>query len=57
MLSAQRAESVKKALIERYAIAPDRLTTAGFGAAQPKGPDDTMEGRALKRRAELVKHG
>jgi outer membrane protein OmpA-like peptidoglycan-associated protein len=54
-LSAHRAESVKKALVERYAIAPDRLTTAGFGAAQPKAPNDTMEGRALNRRVELVK--
>jgi outer membrane protein OmpA-like peptidoglycan-associated protein len=56
-LSANRAESVKKALIERYAIAPDRLTTAGFGATQPKAPNDTMEGRALNRRVELVKQG
>lgn len=56
-LSAQRAESVKKALIERYAIAPERLTTAGFGAAQPKAPNDTLEGRALNRRVELVKQG
>jgi outer membrane protein OmpA-like peptidoglycan-associated protein len=54
-LSAHRAESVKQALVERYAIAPDRLTTAGFGAAQPKAPNDTMEGRALNRRVELVK--
>jgi outer membrane protein OmpA-like peptidoglycan-associated protein len=54
-LSAQRAESVKKALIERYSIAPDRLTAAGFGAAQPKAPNDTLEGRALNRRVELVK--
>jgi outer membrane protein OmpA-like peptidoglycan-associated protein len=56
-LSAHRAESVKKALVERYAIAPDRLTTAGFGAAQPKAPNGTMEGRALNRRVELVKKG
>lgn len=56
-LSAQRAESVKKALIERYAIAPDRLTTAGFGASQPKAPNDILEGRALNRRVELVKQG
>ena len=49
-LSAQRAASVKNALIERYAIAPDRLTTAGFGASQPKAPNDTLEGRALNRR-------
>jgi outer membrane protein OmpA-like peptidoglycan-associated protein len=56
-LSGQRAESVKKALTERYAIAPDRLTTTGFGAAQPKAPNDTLEGRALNRRVELVKQG
>jgi outer membrane protein OmpA-like peptidoglycan-associated protein len=56
-LSTQRAESVKKALIERYAIAPDRLTTGGFGASQPKAPNDTLEGRALNRRVELVKQG
>lgn len=56
-LSAQRADSVKKALIERYAIAPDRLATAGFGASQPKAPNDTLEGRALNRRVELVKEG
>jgi outer membrane protein OmpA-like peptidoglycan-associated protein len=56
-LSARRAESVKKALIERYAIAPDRLTTAGLGASQPKAPNDTLEGRALNRRVELVKQG
>jgi outer membrane protein OmpA-like peptidoglycan-associated protein len=56
-LSAHRAESVRKALVDRYAIAPDRLTTAGFGAAQPKAPNDTMEGRALNRRVELVKQG
>ncbi len=56
-LSVHRAESVKNALVERYAIAPDRLTTAGFGAAQPKAPNDTMEGRALNRRVKLVKQG
>jgi outer membrane protein OmpA-like peptidoglycan-associated protein len=56
-LSEQRAESVKKALINRYAIAPERLTTAGFGASQPKAPNDTLEGRALNRRVELVKQG
>ena len=56
-LSEQRAESVKKALIDRYAIAPERLTTAGFGASQPKAPNDTLEGRALNRRVELVKQG
>jgi outer membrane protein OmpA-like peptidoglycan-associated protein len=57
VLSAQRADAVKSALVERYAIAGDRLTTNGFGAAQPKAPNDTTEGRALNRRVELVKQG
>jgi outer membrane protein OmpA-like peptidoglycan-associated protein len=56
-LSARRAEAVKAALVERYAIAPERLTTVGFGASQPKASNATVEGRALNRRVELVKPG
>lgn len=56
-LSKDRAESVKKVLADRYSIAPDRLATEGFGATQPKAPNDTVEGRALNRRVELVKQG
>lgn len=54
-LSQRRAEAVKTALVERYSIAADRLTTAGFGASRPKATNDTIEGRALNRRVELVK--
>lgn len=54
-LSKQRAESVKKALTERYALDPTRLSTDGFGASRPKAPNDTVEGRALNRRVELVR--
>jgi flagellar motor protein MotB len=32
-----------------------RLTTAGFGASRPKATNDTLEGRALNRRVELVR--
>jgi outer membrane protein OmpA-like peptidoglycan-associated protein len=55
ILSRDRAEAVKKALIGRYSIAPDRLATEGLGATQPKAANDTVEGRALNRRVELVK--
>lgn len=54
-LSQRRAESVKAALVERYAIGGDRLSTSGFGASRPKATNDTVEGRALNRRVELVK--
>ncbi len=54
-LSQRRAEAVKKALVARYSISADRLSTAGFGASRPKATNDTIEGRALNRRVELVK--
>ena len=45
----------KRALVERFGIAASRLTGAGFGAAQPKATNDTIEGRAKNRRVELVR--
>jgi outer membrane protein OmpA-like peptidoglycan-associated protein len=54
-LSSRRAAAVKQALITRYGIAADRLTTAGIGKAQPKDTNDTLEGRARNRRVELIR--
>jgi len=52
-LSRRRAASVKTALVERYHISADRLTTNGFGASSPIDRNDTLEGRARNRRVEL----
>jgi len=52
-LSRRRAAAVKAALVQRYAIAAQRLSTGGFGEARPKDRNDTIEGRALNRRVEL----
>lgn len=52
-LSKRRAASVKTALVERYHISADRLTTNGFGASSPIDRNDTLEGRARNRRVEL----
>ena len=52
-LSKRRAASVKKALVERYHISADRLTTNGYGASSPIDRNDTLEGRARNRRVEL----
>jgi outer membrane protein OmpA-like peptidoglycan-associated protein len=52
-LSEQRAAAVKEALVSRYGIAPDRLSTKGFGASRPVEPNTTLEGRARNRRVEL----
>lgn len=54
-LSQRRAAAVERALVERWGIAPERLTTAGFGATRPKAPNDTLAGRAENRRVELVR--
>ena len=52
-LSARRAAAVKEALVSRYSIAADRLTTSGYGASRPIESNATLEGRARNRRVEL----
>ena len=54
-LSQRRAESVMHALTTKYGITADRMTPEGFGASRPKATNDTVEGRALNRRVELVR--
>ena len=56
-LSSTRADAVKQALTGRpYGISGDRLTTVGFGDTRPAASNDTLEGRALNRRVELVRN-
>lgn len=52
-LSRRRAAAVKAALVQRYAIAAQRLESGGHGETRPKDRNDTIEGRALNRRVEL----
>lgn len=54
-LSQRRAAAVAKALGERYKIRSTRLEPAGFGEMKPKATNETLEGRALNRRVELVR--
>jgi len=54
-LSTHRAHAVKDALANQFHVDPERLSPAGFGATRPVGPNDTLEGRALNRRVELVR--
>jgi len=53
-LSRDRADSVKAYLVKGGVVA-SRLTTAGFGDAQPVADNGTEEGRAQNRRVVLVK--
>lgn len=48
-LSVRRAEAVKNHLVEK-GIAANRLTTKGYGEADPIGNNDTVAGRAENRR-------
>ncbi len=53
-LSQTRAAAVVSALVAAH-IAPDRLSSGGFGPDQPIEDNDTEKGRAKNRRVELVK--
>jgi len=54
-LSKKRSAAVMDALVKRYHIDAARLSTDGFGRAQPKDTNDTLEGRARNRRVELMR--
>jgi outer membrane protein OmpA-like peptidoglycan-associated protein len=53
-LSQDRADSVRKHLVEVGGIDPARLQSIGFGPAQPIATNATNAGRARNRRVEFV---
>ncbi len=53
VLSQQRAEAVRARLVAA-GIPDTRISTEGFGAANPVATNDTPEGRAKNRRIEVV---
>ena len=54
-LSERRVEAVRARLADQYQVTPTRLRIAGYGAARPREPNGTIEGRARNRRVELVR--
>ncbi|MBL8239534.1 MAG: OmpA family protein [Bryobacterales bacterium] len=52
-LSRERAESVKRYLIEKYGFPAVRLRTAGNGPDKPLESNDTPEGREKNRRTDI----
>jgi len=55
-LSDRRAATVKNFLVSQ-GVPASRLTTKGFGMADPVASNDTADGRAQNRRVELVPNG
>jgi outer membrane protein OmpA-like peptidoglycan-associated protein len=54
-LSERRVAAVRAYLVERHEVTPARLRVVGHGAARPREPNGTIEGRARNRRVELVR--
>lgn len=52
-LSKKRGDSVEAALIDK-GIAPERITTRGYGKQHPIAPNDTKLGRQNNRRVEVI---
>ncbi len=53
-LSTMRATAVVRKLTEEFYVDPARLSAAGRAEYDPRGNNDTAEGRALNRRTEIV---
>ncbi|PLY02829.1 MAG: hypothetical protein C0622_05090 [Desulfuromonas sp.] len=54
-LSKERAEQVKKALVENYSVPADKLVVAYYGDTRPAVPNTSAENRAINRRVEFKK--
>ncbi len=54
-LGQRRAEAVKNYLIKTWHLDSHRLITRSYGEAQPIAPNETTEGRAKNRRAEVFR--
>jgi len=53
-LSVARAANVAQYLIERHAVAPERIGIAGYADTVPIAANDTPQQRELNRRVEIV---
>lgn len=53
-LSQRRAEAIRKILIEKFGISPNRVFAKGYGEARPVASNITPEGKAENRRVIAV---
>ena len=54
-LSERRAAAVRERLVDGHRVDAARIKFAGYGAARPREPNVSIEGRARNRRVELVR--
>lgn len=52
-LSQRRADNVGKALVGKYGVAAERISTIGYGETRPIATNATAEGREMNRRVEI----
>lgn len=52
-LSLERANTVKKLLVQKYKLSPNQIITEGKGEKQLKYPENTVQNRAKNRRVEI----
>ena len=53
-LSQRRADAIKKVMVTKFNINPDRIKTKGFGYSRPVATNSTKEGRQKNRRVEAA---
>ncbi len=53
-LSDRRANAVRKMLIDKHGVRESQITAVGYGQARPIADNNTVEGRSLNRRVDLV---
>lgn len=53
-LSTARATEIVKTLIEKYGIAPERMSAAGYAEFHPVASNDSPKSRQLNRRVDVV---
>lgn len=54
-LGERRADETKRYLISTWHIDPERIITRSFGEEEPIAPNETSDGRAKNRRAEIFR--
>jgi outer membrane protein OmpA-like peptidoglycan-associated protein len=52
-LSYRRANTIVKWLIDNNIVTAERITPVGYGAMNPKYPNDTSKNRAMNRRVDV----